>query len=370
MRILVAPDCFTGSLTAAEAASSIISGWSQTCPGDDFITIPMSDGGPGFIDSVCVALGATRVPCIVSDPLGREVPAEFALLGQRAWIESAQACGLAHLELDERDPATTTTYGVGQLIDIAIKQGASDITIGLGGSGTNDAGAGAIAALGATADAPLNAGGYALRNVEAIDLGEARERVKDIQLTIASDVDNPLLGLRGASAVFGPQKGASEELVMQLEGSLEHFAKICGKRPDGKDPAVALGAGAAGGLGYGLMQIGATRISGIEAIMDMLNINGAINDVDLVITGEGCLDDQSLHGKVIAGIAARAAKLGKPCVAVAGQVRLGKREASAAGIDSAYSMSELVGKEQSMNKPQETLTALAARIATTWGRAG
>lgn len=368
MRILVAPDCFTGSLTAAEAASAITQGWSQTCPGDDFITIPMSDGGPGFIDSVCIALGATRVPCIVRDPLGRDVPAEFALLGERAWIESAQACGLAHLERDERDPAKTSTYGVGQLIDIAIKSGATQITIGLGGSGTNDAGAGAMAALGATADAPLDQGGFPLRNISTIDLSAARARVAGVQLTIASDVDNPLLGLRGASAVFGPQKGASDELVMQLEGSLEHFAKVCGKRDDGKDPAVALGAGAAGGLGYGLMQLGATRISGIEAIMDMLNIDGALNDVDIVITGEGCLDDQSLHGKVIAGIAGRAVKAGKPCVAVAGQVRLGKREASAAGIDSAYSMSELVGKEQSMSAPQETLTALAARIATTWGR--
>lgn len=368
MRILVAPDCFTGSLTAAEAASSITQGWLQTCPGDDFITIPMSDGGPGFIDSVCIALGATRVPCIVRDPLGRDVPAEFALLGERAWIESAQACGLAHLEPDERDPAKTSTYGVGQLIEIAINHGAKNITIGLGGSGTNDAGAGALAALGAQADAALDHGGYSLRDVQTIDLQPARERVRDVQLTIASDVDNPLLGLRGASAVFGPQKGASEELVMQLEGSLEHFAQVCGRRDDGKDPAVALGAGAAGGLGYGLMLIGAGRISGIEAIMDMLHIDQAIHDVDLVITGEGCLDDQSLHGKVIAGIAARAAKIGKPCVAVAGQVRLGKREASAAGIDSAYSMTELVGKEQSMSAPQETLTALAARVATTWGR--
>jgi glycerate kinase len=368
MRILVAPDCFTGSLTAAEAASSITTGWSQTWPGDDFITIPMSDGGPGFIDSVCIALGATRVPCIVLDPLGREVPAEFALLGERAWIESAQACGLAHLALTDRNPAKTSTYGVGQLIDVAIKSGAREITIGLGGSGTNDAGAGAIAALGAVADAPLDKGGYPLREVSKIDLSGAISRLEGTRLTIASDVDNPLLGLRGASAIFGPQKGASEELVMQLEGSLEHFAKVCGRREDGKDPAVALGAGAAGGLGYGLMLLGAVRISGIEAIMDMLNINDAINDVDLVITGEGCLDDQSLHGKVIAGIAARAVKQGKPVVAVAGQVRLGKREASAAGIDSAYSMSELVGKEESMAKPQETLTALAARIATTWGR--
>ena len=370
MRVLVSPDCFTGTLTAVEASHAIREGWLRTNPHDEVHVIPLSDGGPGFLGCVIEALGASNIPVVVKDPLGREIPAEFAILDNQAWIESAQACGLAHLEPDERNPLTTSTYGVGQLIAAAIDAGAQRITIGLGGSGTNDAGAGALAALGAESKSgALDSGGAALASLSDVDMRHALERIADVEIVLATDVDNPLLGLRGATAMFGRQKGADDNDIMILEGALEHFASVLGKRADGKEPAVALGAGAAGGLGYGLMHLGASRVAGIGTVMNMLGIDEQIRNADLVITGEGCLDDQSLHGKVIAGVADRAVAHGKPCLALAGDVRLGKREASTAGIDSAYSMTELAGKQAAMGQPRQVLADLAQRVAKTWGRA-
>lgn len=368
MRVLVSPDCFTGTLTSVEAANAIREGWLQVHPDDDVVIAPLSDGGPGFVGGLHAVLGGELITVIVTGPLGEKTPAEFLLRGNEAWIESAQACGLHLVTADQRDPRLTSTYGVGELIVQAIDRGATTVTVGLGGSGTNDAGAGMLAALGATSDGTLNAGGSALKNLSRVDLGAALEKVAGIKLIAASDVDNPLLGLRGATAVFGPQKGADDFAVMELEGSLENFAALCGRREDGKDPAVALGAGAAGGLGYGLLRLGANRVAGIETVLDIVKLDDEITKSDLVITGEGCLDDQSLHGKVIAGVASHAAALGKPCVALAGEVRLGKRECATAGIDSAYSMSEFAGRDRSMAAPAEVLTQVSARMSQTWGR--
>ena len=368
MRVLVSPDCFTGTLTSVEAALAIRDGWLQIHPDDEVVIAPLSDGGPGFIGGLHAVLGGELVTEIVTGPLGAKTPAQFLLRGKEAWIESAQACGLALIERENRDPRVTTSYGVGELIAQAIEKGATKITVGLGGSGTNDAGAGMLAALGVTSDGELTSGGSALKQVSGVDLSAALEKVTGIELIVASDVDNPLLGLRGATAVFGPQKGADDFAVMELEGALQHFSELCGRRADGKDPAVALGAGAAGGLGYGLMLLGANRVAGIETVLDIVGLDEEIRKADLVITGEGCLDDQSLHGKVIAGVASHSAALGKPCVALAGAVRLGKRECATAGIDSAYSMSEFAGRERSMAQPTEVLTEVSARMAQTWGR--
>jgi glycerate kinase len=368
MRVLVSPDCFTGTLTSVQAANAIREGWLQLHPEDDVVIAPLSDGGPGFVGGLHAVLGGELITVIVTGPLGEKTPAEFLLRGDEAWIESAQACGLHLVTKDKRNPRVTSTFGVGELIAEAISRGAKKITVGLGGSGTNDAGAGMLAALGATSDGALNSGGAALKSLSRVDLGAALEKVADIELIAASDVDNPLLGLRGATAVFGPQKGADDFAVMELEGALEKFATLCGRRSDGKDPAVALGAGAAGGLGYGLLLLGANRVAGIETVLEIVKLDDEITKSDLVITGEGCLDDQSLHGKVIAGVASHAAALGKPCVAIAGEVRLGKRECATAGIDSAYSMSEFAGKDRSMASPAEVLAEVSARMSQTWGR--
>lgn len=368
MRVLVSPDCFTGTLTSVEAANAIRDGWLQVHPDDEVVIAPLSDGGPGFVGGLHAVLGGELITSIVTGPLGEKTLAQFLLRDKEAWIESAQACGLHLIEQGKRDPRLTSTFGIGELIIQAIDRGAKTITIGLGGSGTNDAGAGMLAALGATADGALDAGGAALKELSKVELSVALKKVADIELIAASDVDNTLLGLRGATAVFGPQKGADEFAVMELEGALENFATLCGRRADGKDPAVALGAGAAGGLGYGLLLLGANRVAGIETVLDIVKLDDEINNADLVITGEGCLDDQSLHGKVIAGVASHSAALGKPCVALAGEVRLGKRECATAGIDSAYSMTEFAGRERSMAAPAEVLAEVSARMSQTWGR--
>lgn len=368
MRVLVSPDCFTGTLTSVEAANAIRDGWLQVHPNDDVVIAPLSDGGPGFVGGLHAVLGGELITAIVTDPLGNKTPAQYLLRGKEAWIESAQACGLHLIGIDKRDPRVTTTYGVGELIIQAIDHGATKITIGLGGSGTNDAGSGMLAALGATSNGVLDSGGTALKELSEVDVSAALDKVLGIEIVVASDVDNTLLGLRGATAVFGPQKGADEFAVMELEGALENFASLCGRRSDGKDPAVALGSGAAGGLGYGLLLLGGSRVAGIETVLEIVKLDDEIEKADLVITGEGCLDDQSLHGKVIAGVASHAAALGKPCVALAGDVRLGKRECASAGIDSAYSMSEFAGRERSMSAPFEVLAEVSARMSQTWGR--
>ena len=356
-------------MSAVECALAIRAGWLLEHPTDDVVVAPLSDGGPGFIGGLHQTLGGELISVVVRGPLGIQTPAVYLLKGSEAWIESAQACGLALIDSAQRDPKLSSTFGVGELIKNAISLGAKKVTIGLGGSGTNDGGAGMLSALGATAHGGvLDQGGAQLKFIEEINLAPALFAVEDIELVVASDVDNPLLGLRGATAVFGPQKGADDFAIMELEGALENFALKCGRRSDGKDPAVALGAGAAGGLGYGLMLLGATRVAGIETVMEIVGLDDAISQADLVITGEGCLDDQSLHGKVVAGVASHAAALGKPCVVIAGVVRLGKRECAAAGIDSAYSMSEIVGSERSMSEPIAVTTEVATRIARTWGR--
>jgi glycerate 2-kinase len=226
MRVLVSPDCFTGTLTSVEAATAIRDGWLKEHPQDEVVIAPLSDGGPGFVGGLHAVLGGELITAIVTGPLGEKTPAQFLLRGNEAWIESAQACGLHLVAADKRDPRITSTYGVGELIAHAIDRGAKTITVGLGGSGTNDAGAGMLAALGATADGALDAGGAFLKSLSKVDLSAALEKISDIELIAASDVDNPLLGLRGATAVFGPQKGADDFAVMELEGALENFAAL------------------------------------------------------------------------------------------------------------------------------------------------
>ena len=369
MRVLIAPDSFGGTLRADQAASAISSGWLMTNPVDRVIELPLSDGGPGFVSAVAAALGASLHQVVVTGPLGDQVPALFATQGNQAWIEAASACGLHLLDNSVLNPEITTSIGVGELIAAAINQGATHITVGLGGTCTNDGGSGMLAALGATSkSARLDDGGVALVGIEDIDLGLVHHALEGVTLVAASDVDNPLLGLRGATATFAQQKGADDFAVMRLESAMTNFAKVCGKRADGKDASVALGAGAAGGLGFALIHLGAKRLEGITAVMQMLRFEEQLQECDLVITGEGCLDDQTLHGKVCMGVAQRAAKMGIPCVVLAGEVRIGKREISHVGIDSAYAMKDLVGREASLAQPYDSLQSLAARVAKTWGR--
>jgi glycerate kinase len=376
VRVLVAPDKFAGTLSAVEAAAAIAEGWRRSAPDDVVVQVPLADGGPGFLDVLHASLGGELLELEVGGPLGEPVPAAVLLVGTTAYVESAQACGLHLVPAARRDPGVTTTWGVGQLVGHAVDAGARRIVVGLGGSGTNDAGAGMLAALGATAvdaegrdaTAALRGGGAGLRAATRVDLGPALARIGEVELVASSDVDNPLLGLRGATNGFGPQKGADQAAVMVLEGSLEAFAAAVGRRSDGKDPAVALGAGAAGGLGYALLHLGAVRVPGIATVLETVRLDDRIADADVVVTGEGSFDWQSLRGKVVAGVAGAALEQGRGCVVLAGRVEVGRREYAATGVSAAYSVVDVAGSaEAAMAEPAARLADLAERAARTWG---
>lgn len=375
MRVLVAPDSFTGTLSAPAAARAIATGWHSAAPDDEVTLAPLSDGGPGFVDVVQAALGGDLMAVTATGPLGDPVPATVLLAPDgTAYLESAQACGLHLVPRDRRDPTRTTTAGVGDLIAAALDAGARSVVIGLGGSGTNDGGAGALAALGAQPADLLRAGGAALSGLDpaALDLSTPRARLAGTDLRIATDVDSPLLGLRGASAVFGPQKGADADQVQRLDAALEHFARAA--QPGiglnmSASLAVAAGAGAAGGLGYGLLLIGAQRVPGIATVLEVTGLAATAGAVDVIVTGEGCFDWQSLQGKVVSGVAELGMQVARPCIVLAGQVDVGRREMAALGVESAYSLAEHAGStEAAMADPAAHLESLAARVARSWSR--
>jgi glycerate kinase len=365
MRVLIAPDKFAGTLTAVEAAEAIAEGWRRQDPDAEILTAPMADGGPGFLDVLGAVTGGSLLSVTVRGPLGEPVPATVLVAGETAYVESAQACGLHLVEPADRRPEDGTTYGVGELVGAAVDAGARRIVIGLGGSGTNDGGAGLLAALGATGDgAVLDAGAAGLAGVTAVDLGPARERLAGVELVAATDVDNPLLGLRGATKVFGAQKGLAEERMPAVDGWLQDFAAATDRKTAGTK-----GAGAAGGLGYALLVLGAERVSGIDLVAELTGLRAAASKVDLVLTGEGAFDFQSRAGKVVAGVAKVANDALRPCVVLAGRVLIGAREMRTMGIESAYGLVDLVGEERAFADPHGSLAAAAERVARTWARA-
>jgi glycerate kinase len=358
VRVLVAPDKFAGTLSAPEAAAAIAEGWRRQAPDDVMDLAPMADGGPGFVDVLAAAerpRTAELLSTVVRGPLGDEVPATVLVDGDTAYVESAQACGLHLLPSEARDPTRATTYGVGQLVAAALDAGVRRVVVGLGGSGTNDGGAGLLAALGATSEPAglLARGPLELAQVERTDLGPARARVEGVEIVAASDVDNPLLGLVGATNVYGPQKGVTPEQVQPLDAALERFAAATDKRL-----ALGRGAGAAGGLGFGLLLLGA----------DTLELPRRAAAADLVVTGEGAFDFSSRSGKVPYGVAEVAAEAVRPCIALAGKVLVGSREMRALGVESAYAVVDLVGEERSFGDPAGSLAALAERVARSWSR--
>jgi glycerate kinase len=382
MRILICPDKFAGTLSAPEVADAVAAGWRETAPDDQPVARPLADGGPGFVAVLASALGGRRVPVRTVDPLGRPADGEVLVLGDdtgglTAYVESAQACGLHLLAAEERDPKVTTSYGLGLLVAAAVETGARRVVIGLGGSATNDAGAGMLAALGAApvdeTGSVLPYGGAALTHVAAL---AGAPRLRDVELVAATDVDNPLTGLHGASAIYGPQKGASREDILLLDAALERFGNVLEKDLPSCPPGLAAlpGAGAAGGLGAAILALGGRCESGITLVTRLIRLDAALDEADLVITGEGSFDHQSLRGKVVAGVAAAARDRGVPCVVVAGQVSAGRREAAAAGVTESYSLvdhfggAEHGGVEQAMARPAEGLRAVAARLAAQWSR--
>ncbi len=384
MRVLIAPDGFGSTLGATQAAAAMADGWSRAAPHDVVDTLPLSDGGTGFLDVLQGALGGVMVSVTVSDPLGREVPAAVLLIdgdGTRtAYVEAAQASGLHLLGADERDPTLTSTWGVGQLLDAAVAQHATRVVIGCGGGATNDAGAGLLAALGAGPASLLARGGGALAGTPLdalLGLPSVVDRLSGVDLVLATDEDTPLLGLQGTSAVESPRKGATPAQAQALESALGRFTDVLGTalpRPPldlltGRPKRLERepGAGAAGGLGYALLALGARRVGAVEAVMRAVGFGVAVARSDLVVTGTGRLDWSTLRGSVVSGVAEATATTGRATVVIAGECLVGRRETMNLGLAGCYGVADRPAEVEAMvADPVGTLSARTARVARTW----
>ncbi|EGR0055143.1 TPA: glycerate kinase [Vibrio vulnificus] len=324
MKIIIAPDSYKESLTAMDVAIAIEKGFKQVLPDAHYVKLPMADGGEGTVQSMVDATGGTIIEHTVTGPLGQRVDGFFGLLGEgkTAVIEMAAASGLHLVTPDQRNPLITTTFGTGELIKAALDHGVKHIIVGIGGSATNDGGIGMAQALGIKLlDAQGNAlghGGGELAKLATIDCSQLDPRLAQVRLEVACDVDNPLCGPKGASAVFGPQKGATPEMVTILDKNLAHYASII-KQQLGVDVRDMAGAGAAGGMGAALLGLlNAELRPGIEIVMDAVRLDEIVADADLVITGEGRIDSQTIHGKTPIGVARTAKKHGLPVIGIAG----------------------------------------------------
>jgi len=369
-RVVLAPDKFKGSLTAAEVGDALAAGMLDVLPGLDVIKLPVADGGDG---TVAAALSAGFEEIIVDavGPTGEPVQAAYALHGNRAVVELAAVVGLSMLPGGRLDPLTSSTYGLGLVIADAIRRGAQTIVLGLGGSASTDGGAGMAQALGARlldADGhDLSHGGGALQGLARLDLRALRETLGSSSIMVASDVDNPLLGADGAAAVFGPQKGADTHQVEALERGVRRWSELV-SRATGRNEADRPGAGAAGGAGFAALALLNAKIRpGIELILELVDFDRRIVGADLVVTGEGSLDDQSLAGKAPVGVARAAARSGVPVVAVAGRLQLSPQQLRQAGIEAAYALTDLEPDlNQCIANASPLLRQLGAHVAKEW----
>lgn len=363
MRVVVCPDSFKGSLSAREAAAAIARGVRMADGTAEVVEIPLADGGEGTLDVLIGPTGGHTRSVQVHDPLMRPIDACYGILGggETAVVEMAAASGLGLLSESERDPMVTSTFGTGELLLSAAESGARRIIVGIGGSATNDGGAGAMTALGVrfldSHGAEIPPGAAALARLASIDTSDFRFPKDKIAVEVACDVTNPLCGPNGASAVFGPQKSAEPEMVGTLDAALAHYADVL-KRDLGKDVADLPGAGAAGGLGAGLAAfLNAELRSGIDIVLDAVHFDDALDGSDLVITGEGRLDDQTAGGKTIAGVLRRASDRGIPVIALCGSV-----SGTLSGLAAAYGLVQGdITPDYALEHAGELLEALAAR---------
>ncbi|MBL0949421.1 MAG: glycerate kinase, partial [Pseudomonas sp.] len=343
MKIVIAPDSFKESLSAPDVAAAIARGWQQVFPDAECLLRPMADGGEGTVDALLAAVGGERREHEVRGPMGAPVKAHWGWLGQgTAVIEMAAASGLHWVPREQRDARLACSFGTGELIREALDAGATRIILGLGGSATNDAGLGLLQALGVRfLDAQgnqLSPGGAALASLDQLDLSSLDARLLKVQIEVAADVDNPLCGPRGASAVFGPQKGATPEHVAELDTALGRFARIAAATL-GEDHAEFPGVGAAGGLGFAARAfLKASFRPGIELVAELSGLAAAVENADLVITGEGRMDAQTLHGKTPVGVARVARTAGVPVIALSGSLGENYQALYEAGIEAAFSL--------------------------------
>ena len=372
MRVLVAPDKFKGTLTAEQAAAAIGRGWERGDPDAHVETVPMADGGEGTLDALVAALGGDRFSRSVSGPLGDPVEGEFAVVssddGDLGVVEMARASGLALIAPSRRDPRRTSTRGTGELILAVCRKGVSRVLVCIGGSATNDGGAGMAQAVGVRlldqAGRDLRPGGAALLDLATVDMGPLDRSVRDASFTVATDVNNPLVGPQGASAVYGPQKGATPQDVALLDEALGHLAAVI-HRDLGLDIRNVPGAGAAGGLGGGLMAfLGARLRPGVDVVMEAVGLPRRMERADLVVTGEGMFDEQSLHGKAPAGVLRVAEEFRVPAVVLCGQKRADLGSARVVALADRY------GLEPAMERTGMLLQDLAAEVAAQVRREG
>lgn len=346
MRIIVAPDSFKGSLTALEAACAMERGILAVFPDSEVFKVPVADGGEGTVAALVAATGGQLEQEQVTGPLGSQLTACWGILGdgQTAVVEMAAASGLPLVPENLRDPRLTTSYGTGQLIKAALDRGLQRIIIGIGGSATNDGGSGMACALGArffdVRGADLPPGGAALRRLAAIDIGGLDRRLESAVITVACDVDNPLYGPNGATVVYGPQKGATPGVVAELDDALKVYAAFA-QAATGRDVANLPGAGAAGGLGAGLMFFSQAKLlPGVEIILEAVGFSALVKQADLVITGEGRTDFQTVHGKVPLGVTKAAKRCGVPVICIAGGLGDGHKAIYDYGVDGLMSIVE------------------------------
>ena len=324
MKILVAPQEFKGSISALSAAEAAKTGILRVFPQAEVVLCPVADGGDGTLETLVEVSGGEVRVCSVQNPIGETIQAQWGAMGDgvTAVIEMARTSGLALLSLAERDPLNASTYGLGQAISEALDEGFRRFIVGIGGSATNDAGAGMAQALGANLldshGNTINFGGAALANLQTVDISNMDSRIKDSEFLVACDVSNPLTGAEGASAVYGPQKGATPEMVQSLDDALSNFASVV-KKDLKKDVSEISGAGAAGGLGAGMMAfMGAELKAGVDIVLDTVNLRDKLSSVDLVITGEGGMDFQTVYNKAPIGVARIASEHNIPTIAIAG----------------------------------------------------
>ncbi|UOD49959.1 glycerate kinase [Orrella daihaiensis] len=372
MKIVIAPDSFKESLAAAEVAKAIEAGIKTVLPGAHTVCVPMADGGEGTLDAVLAVTGGERRELTVADAIGRPRAACWGLLPDNtAVIEMASAAGLEHIAPADRNPMSADTYGVGELIADALDSGAQRIVLTAGGSATNDAGAGMLLALGIRFldkdDTPLPRGGQALAHLHKIDTSKLDPRLKQLELVVATDVRNPLCGSNGASAIFGPQKGATPEMVTKLDQALANFALITAQAT-GEDLQSKPGAGAAGGLGFAAMAwLGACTRPGVEVVAELANLEQSVADADLVFTGEGRMDSQTLQGKTPWGVMRIAQAHNVPVVALAGSLGDGYQALYDAGLTAAFSLANgPIDLPMALKKAPELITARTTDIMRLW----
>ena len=370
MRVVVAPDKFKGSLSAAQVAAHVAAGLVRAAPGTEVVQVPVADGGDGTLDAALSA-GYRRVPVRAEGPTGDPVETAYAERDGVAVVEMADVSGLRRLPDGRLAARAASSYGTGEVVRAALDAGCRRIVLGIGGSASTDGGAGLVQALGArlrdAGGREVGRGGAALAAVESLDLAGLHRALGEAEVVVASDVDDPLLGPRGAAAVYGPQKGASPADVAELDAALSQWAQAV-RSVTGDDVADRPGAGAAGGVGFAALAVlGATLRPGIDLVLDLVGFRAALPGVGLVVTGEGSLDEQTLHGKAPAGVAAAARAADVPVVAVAGRSLLDLTDLAPTGIRAAYALTDIEpDPARCMSEAGPLLERLATRVAADW----